>query len=87
YMAIATLIDANYLVYALGAEPKGDRVTSPSPSPSSSRKYTRNILERGFILAIFGIGCFASRLRCSFGWLAGWFRIYICGLSLGTLRA
>ncbi|GJY08200.1 extensin like protein [Tanacetum coccineum] len=58
-MAVATLIDANYLVYALGAEPESDRATSPSPSPSSSRKYTRDILERGFVLAIFG-----NRMLC-----------------------
>ncbi|PWA49613.1 hypothetical protein CTI12_AA480050 [Artemisia annua] len=56
-MAVATLIDANYLVYALGAEPENDGVTSPSPS--SSRKYTRDILERGFVLAIFG-----NRMLC-----------------------
>nr|GEV66365.1 extensin like [Tanacetum cinerariifolium] len=58
-MAVANLIDANYLVYALGAEPESDRATSPSPSPSSSRKYTRDILERGFVLAIFG-----NRMLC-----------------------
>ncbi|KAL8224755.1 hypothetical protein R6Q57_017312 [Mikania cordata] len=56
-MAIATLIDANYLIYALGAEPETEGVSSPSPS--SSRKYTRDILERGFILAIFG-----NRMLC-----------------------
>ncbi|MFS7976596.1 hypothetical protein Hanom_Chr10g00894281 [Helianthus anomalus] len=58
-MAITTLIDANYLIYALGAEPETEGESSPSPSPSSSRKYTRDILERGFILAIFG-----NRMLC-----------------------
>ncbi|KAK1412461.1 hypothetical protein QVD17_33734 [Tagetes erecta] len=59
-MAIATLIDANYLIYALGAELEESSVSvSLSPSPSSSRKYTRDILERGFILAIFG-----NRMLC-----------------------
>ncbi|KAI3805822.1 hypothetical protein L1987_21709 [Smallanthus sonchifolius] len=56
-MAIATLIDANYLIYALGAEPETEGVSSPSAS--SSRKYTRDILERGFILAVFG-----NRMLC-----------------------
>ncbi|KAL7584505.1 uncharacterized protein LOC111898201 [Lactuca sativa] len=56
-MAVANLIDANYLIYALGAEPEAEGVASPSPS--SSRKYTRDILERGFILAIFG-----NRMLC-----------------------
>ncbi|KAI7726849.1 hypothetical protein M8C21_002786 [Ambrosia artemisiifolia] len=56
-MAIATLIDANYLIYALGAQPETEGESSPSPS--SSRKYTRDILERGFILAIFG-----NRMLC-----------------------
>ncbi|XP_076930531.1 uncharacterized protein LOC143595394 [Bidens hawaiensis] len=62
-MAIATLIDANYLIYGLGAEPDAEDVSSPSPapawSPASSRKYTRDILERGFILAVFG-----NRMLC-----------------------
>ncbi|XP_024981749.1 uncharacterized protein LOC112518330 [Cynara cardunculus var. scolymus] len=56
-MAVASLIDANYLIYALGAEPDAEGVASPSPS--TSRKYTRDILERGFILAIFG-----NRMLC-----------------------
>ncbi|KAK9067772.1 hypothetical protein SSX86_011883 [Deinandra increscens subsp. villosa] len=58
-MAIATLIDANYLIYALGAQPETEETSSPSPSASSSRKYTRDILERGFILAVFG-----NRMLC-----------------------
>ncbi|XP_071735195.1 uncharacterized protein [Rutidosis leptorrhynchoides] len=56
-MAVATLIDTNYLIYALGAEPEAEGIASPSPA--TSRKYTRDILERGFILAIFG-----NRMLC-----------------------
>lgn len=71
-MALVNLIDANYLIFALAADPS---------SNSSSPWHTQTVMERGFMLAIVGnrVLCIAFLLLL---WMFGPVMVLLSSLLL-----